>query len=123
MSVAGGLQDWGWNEGIAKAFAEVARPTDTPGRVIAEHAGLFRVRIADDTLLARPTGKLRQRIEEAPDARAVVGDWVTISSINKGGESSLTSVLPRRSFIARKDPDGFVVQPIVANVDKVLIVS
>lgn len=123
MSADAELEAWGWNQGVAAAFAQAGRPTDQPGRVVAEHAGLFRVRISKQTVLTRPTGKLRQRIEEAADARPVVGDWVTVGTINQGGESSLTSVLPRRSFIARKDPNGFVVQPIVANVDKVLIVS
>lgn len=116
------LRDWGLNEEHAAAFAERARPGESAGRVIEEHAGLFRVRTENATVLARPTGKLRQRIEEDAVARPVVGDWVVLGPIHSG-ETSLKEVLPRRAFLARKDPQTASVQPLVANVDTVFVVT
>ncbi|MFL5320175.1 MAG: ribosome small subunit-dependent GTPase A, partial [Myxococcaceae bacterium] len=117
------LADWGWTSVEDAALAKAGRAGSTVGRVIAEHAGLFRVVTTEATLLARPTGKLRQRIERDPALRPIVGDWVVLGSIHAQGESSLGEVLPRRTFISRKDPDNAIVQPIVANVDQVFIVT
>jgi len=117
---AGTLEAWGYEPRLVPLLA--AHPGLRPARVVAEHAGLFRV-VMPEGALARPTGKLRARIDGDPLERPVVGDWVVMGPVSPGGESSLVAVLKRRTLLVRKDPALPQPQPIAANVDTVFIVA
>ncbi|MEN9798779.1 MAG: ribosome small subunit biosis GTPase RsgA [Pseudomonadota bacterium] len=114
------LVGWGFEDRLGPLLE--AHPGARAGRVVAEHAGLFRV-VMPEVVLARPTGKLRARIDDSPLERPVVGDWVVMGPVSPGGESSLLAVLERRTLLVRKDPSLPAPQPIAANVDVVLIVA
>ena len=117
---AGTLEAWGYGPRLAPLVE--AHPGLRPARVVAEHAGLFRV-VMPEAALARPTGKLRARIDASPLERPVVGDWVMMGPVSPGGESALLVVLERRTLLVRKDPALPQPQPIAANVDTVFIVA
>jgi len=117
---AGPLEAWGYEQRLGPLLQ--AHPGLRPARVVAEHAGLFRV-VMPELALARPTGKLRARIDDDPLERPVVGDWVVMGPVSPGGESSLLAVLKRRTLLVRKDPALPQPQPIAANVDTVFIVA
>lgn len=117
---AGTLEGWGYEPRLGPLAS--AHRGLRPARVVAEHAGLFRV-VMPGPALARPTGKLRARIEESPLERPVVGDWVMMGPVSPGGESALLAVLERRTLLVRKDPALPQPQPIAANVDTVFIVA
>ena len=94
-------------------------------RVVLVHRDRYLVRNGGEELYCVPAGSLRYR-EEYP----VVGDEVEIT-VNPFGDSLIQSILPRRTVFCRPDrgghADGFVktmlVQPLIANIDYVFILT
>ena len=94
-------------------------------RVVLVHRDRYLVRNGEEELYCVPAGSLRYR-EEYP----VVGDKVEII-LNPYGDSLIQSILPRRTVFCRPDrgghADGFVktmlVQPLIANIDYVFIIT
>ena len=94
-------------------------------RVVLVHRDRYLVRNEDKELYCVLSGSLRYR-EEFP----VVGDWVELTE-NPYGDSLIQAVLPRRSVFCRPDRGGhaagFVktmqVEPLVANIDYVFIIT
>ena len=98
---------------------------DNAYRVVLVRRDRYMVRKKNEELYCVLSGSLRYR-EEYP----VVGDYVEIT-VNPYGDSLIQSVLPRRTAFFRPDrgghADGFVktvrVQPLVANIDYVFIIT
>ena len=94
-------------------------------RVILVHRDRYLVRNEGKELFCVLSGSLRYR-EEYP----VVGDYVEIT-INPYGDSLIQAIHPRRTAFFRPDrgghADGFVktlqVQPLIANIDYVFIIT
>ena len=94
-------------------------------RVVLAHRDRYMVRNEEKALFCVLTGNLRYR-EEYP----VVGDYVEIVE-NPYGDSLIREILPRRTVFCRPDrrghADAFVktmqVQPLVANMDYVFIIT
>ena len=94
-------------------------------RVVLVHRDRYLVRNEDKELYCVLSGSLRYR-EEFP----VVGDYVELTE-NPYGDSLIQAVLPRRSVFCRPDRGGhaagFVktmqVEPLVANIDYVFIIT
>ena len=94
-------------------------------RVILVHRDRYLVRNEEEELFCVLSGSLRYR-EEYP----VVGDYVEIT-INPYGDSLIQAIRPRRTAFFRPDrgghADGFVktlqVQPLIANIDYVFIIT
>ena len=98
---------------------------NTPDRVILVHRDRYLVRHGDEEMYCVLAGNLRYR-DEFP----VVGDYVEIT-VNPYGDSLIRAILPRKTVFCRPDrgghADGFVktmqVQPLVANIDYVFIIT
>ena len=75
-----GLEQYGWNDRFAAAFAEHAGPGRVPARVVLEHTHIYRVAAADGETLARVSGRLRHRAETRA-AFPAVGDWVVLEPV------------------------------------------
>ena len=94
-------------------------------RVVLVHRDRYLVRNKEEEYCCVLTGSLRYR-EEFP----VVGDEVEIT-VNPCGDSLIRTILPRRSVFCRPDrgghADGFAktlqVQPLIANIDYVFILT
>lgn len=94
-------------------------------RVVLAHKERYLVRRGGEELYCVLAGSLRYR-EEYP----VVGDYVEIT-VNPYGDSLIREILPRRTTFCRPDrgghADGFVktvqVQPLIANIDYVFIIT
>ncbi len=94
-------------------------------RVIQVHRDRYLVRNGEEELYCVLAGGLRYR-DEFP----VVGDYVEIT-FNPYGDSLIQSIMPRRTVFCRPDrgghADGFVktmqVQPLIANMDYVFIIT
>ena len=94
-------------------------------RVTLVHKDRCLVRRGDEELYCVPAGSLRYR-EEYP----VVGDYVEIVE-NPYGDSLIREILPRRTVFCRPDrgghADGYAktiqVQPLIANIDYVFIIT
>ena len=94
-------------------------------RVVLVHRDRYLVRNEEKELYCILAGSLRYR-EEFP----VVGDEVEITE-NPYGDSLIQEILPRRTVLCRPErgghADGFAktlqVQPLVANIDYVFIIT
>ena len=94
-------------------------------RVTQVHRDRYQVKNGTEELYCVLTGSLRYR-EEYP----VAGDFVEIT-VNPYGDSLIRSILPRRTAFFRPDrgghADGFAknlqIQPLVANIDYVFIIT
>ena len=94
-------------------------------RVVQVQRDRYLVRKDPEEYFCVPTGSLRYR-EEYP----VVGDYVEIT-VNPYGDSLIHTILPRRTAFFRPErnghADGFVktlqVQPLIANIDYVFIIT
>ena len=94
-------------------------------RVVQAQRERCLVRSGDEEYFCVLAGSLRYR-EEYP----VVGDYVEIT-VNPYGDSLIRAILPRKTVFCRPDrgghADGFVktvqVQPLIANIDYVFIIT
>ena len=104
------LERIGWRPELADGLAAGA----APARVVLAERGAYRVAGADGEAMVPVTGRLRHRA--ARGELPVVGDWVAVA------DGAIVGVLPRRTVLARRDPDGARAQVLVANVDVALVV-
>ncbi|MGY1408127.1 ribosome small subunit-dependent GTPase A [Luteimonas sp. A611] len=100
-----------------------AHPQAQPARVIEQHRSGYVVADATDRAFTvesppewqRPPGYRKGKV--APEARAVVGDWVLVE------DGSIVAMLPRHSAIKRGAAgEHYRQQLIAANIDVVLVV-
>ena len=120
--MSGRLEELGWNERFAAAFAPLAADGRVPGRIVLEHTHIYRVATADDEVLARVSGRLRHQAESRPDYPAV-GDWVVTEPVAHG-DARIHSILPRFSRFSRRAAGDVTEEQIVAaNIDVVFLVG
>ena len=122
------LDSYGWSDDFARSFEEISTsgpdsPTLHPGRVVASQRGVLRLQTADGARDAVVAGGLRHHAYGA-DALPVVGDWVAFDLPDPDGMARIEAVLPRRTRLSRKTAgERAVEQVLVANVDRILIVT
>lgn len=117
------LQDLGWSDHFAAAFAEHAGPGVVPGRVALEHNHVYRVITETGERLAEATGRMKHLAQGRSELPAV-GDWVALRIDDAGGRSVIKAVLPRLGKFSRKSAgDWTEEQVIAANIDTVFLVS
>jgi ribosome biogenesis GTPase len=106
------LQQIGWND----FFADQCRDTPyLPGRIALIQRGYFTVWMKGGELLLPANASLRRRGCDWP----CIGDWVLVQE-----ESSIVSVLARRTRLSRKQPGSQIgEQVLAANVDVLFVVS
>ena len=116
------LQQYGWNDRFAAAFAEHAAPGRVPARVVLEHTHIYRVATEEGEMLARVSGRLRHRAE-ARAAFPAVGDWLVLEPV-ADSDARIHAVLPRFSrFSRRAAGDVTEEQVVAANIDTVFLVG
>lgn len=116
------LADFGWDAAREAAFAAHAAAGLIPGRVVLEHNHVFRVRTAEQEILAESAGRMKHRAETR-QALPVVGDWVAVRLDLAGTRSQIREVLPRTTWFSRKAAGRETEEQIVAaNIDVVFIV-
>jgi ribosome biogenesis GTPase len=117
-----GLEELGWNERFADAFAGVAGAGRVPARIVLEHTHIYRIATGEQELLARISGRLRHRAGSRPDYPAV-GDWVVAETVDDG-DARIHAILPRVSRFSRRAAGEVTEEQIVAaNVDVVFLVG
>lgn len=102
------LLPYGWTDRWVALLASLERTDVAPGRVVRHDGVAVLVAGADGSIGPLP---VLASVDPAP----VVGDWVVATP------EAVVDVLPRASLLRRQDPDGGE-QPLVANIDAVLIV-
>src|SRR3954462_11259139 len=93
------LEDLGWGEPFASAFAASEHDGNAPARVVAVHRGHLVVAGAQGEALAVVAGRGRER--------ATIGAWVVVDA-----RGAVSARLPRQGVLARAGPgpaaDGHV---------------
>jgi ribosome biogenesis GTPase / thiamine phosphate phosphatase len=102
------LEPFGWSDRWAALLAD-APAGATPARVL-RHDGVA-------LLVATGDGERAVSLRPNLDPVPVVGDWLALAA-----DDRIESVLPRTSLLRRRAAGGDREQPIVANVDLVIVV-
>jgi len=112
------LEDIGWGEPFAAAFAGPGMEGMFPARVVWQGVFSYQVMGVFGELEAEPSGKVKAGQLPA------VGDWVALK-IPAGGQSGIIeAILPRKSAFTRKAPGKAVREQVVAaNVERVFVVT
>lgn len=115
----------GWDVGRQNEFEEQTESTSLPGRIVAVFGGRFLVATPDGELPASESGQFRYLVELGTQPQPTTGDFVALAGVRPatGGEALITRVLPRQSLFARKRPGSHERQPLVANLDLLIIVT
>src|SRR5579885_2171706 len=117
------LEDWGWDERWAAAFAATPGRGLSPARVVDERRGTYRVAAASGETLARLPGALRHKAGGKADLPAV-GDWVAVEPVAGERTVLIRAILPRRTKLSRKAAgEALEEQVIAANLDAVFVTS
>ena len=116
MQVLAGL---GWRDDLPAARAWSTQPPGRPARVSEQHRSGYRVCDGEREFAVQAPAPWTRR-GFAPEARAVVGDFVRLHP----HEDRIETLLPRSSLFRRGAAgEHLKVQPIAANIDTVLVVT
>ncbi len=111
------LEELGWDANWASSFEQLEDNDLVPARIAAQHRGAYLVWSAEAELRARAAGRLFYAHEVGAPIPAV-GDWVGLR------ETTITSILPRRSaFIRKRAGLGSDEQVLAANVDAAFLLA
>lgn len=115
------LRALGWNEDFEVALAAISGGRDyTPARVSWQSRGQVGL-LTPNPIVGVVAGRLEFNARDARDLPCV-GDWVLARVV--GDTGLIEHVLERRSLLVRKAAGrSSDVQPIAANIDRVLIVT
>jgi ribosome biogenesis GTPase len=114
------LHDYGYNDELAKKFADLTMPGYIPGRVVADYGGFLKV-VTPDEVEAEIAGALLHEVE--PHQLPKVGDWVAIQ-VGSGSKATIRAVIPRVSEISRKAAGTTNKRQVLAsNVDIAFVVQ
>jgi ribosome biogenesis GTPase / thiamine phosphate phosphatase len=112
------LESVGWNRYWAERFAGPSGEL-LPGRVVAQHRGLYTLWADSGELKAETSGGLVYRA--GPGELPVAGDWVAFRQSDVG-RGLIEAVLPRKTSFSRKASGRNVTEQIIAaNVDLLLV--
>jgi ribosome biogenesis GTPase len=118
------LDQLGWRGG-QETIEAYRSGGETLGRVAVEHRGCYVVYTEVGELLALISGRFwhdSQRDETI--TRPAVGDWVALRARPGDERATISAVLPRTSYFARKVAGRTTeIQVVAANVDLVFLVS
>ena len=87
------------------------------GVVLARTGGTYRVR----TDAGEVEAVLRGKVKRPDDDKIVAGDVVELE-LHEGGPATIQNRAPRRTVLSRREVGSTRAQPIVANVDQVVVV-
>lgn len=117
------LSDLGLDSWFEQRSTDLLRPGQRMARVMAVDKGALLVRDQDGEAYAEIAGRVHYAAESAADLPCV-GDWVCVQRHSSGGPAVIGGVVPRKTFLCRKDPGRAVAsQMIAANIDVAFIVQ
>jgi ribosome biogenesis GTPase len=116
------IEQYGWSDVLAQAFAPHADAGRIPGRVVVQQRDGYLVATGEGELRAKAAGRLHHEADET--GPPVVGDWVALSLNPADGAATVHAILPRRTAFVRRGADSLRrLQVIAANIDVAFIVT
>jgi ribosome biogenesis GTPase len=113
----------GWGPLWAEHFAPYAETGCFPGRICAEHRGLYHYDDGRGEGTARVAGRLRHDAAGRADFPAV-GDWVALQRPGDTGPALVRAVLPRKNRFSRQAAGTATAEQVLAaNLDVLLLVT
>lgn len=117
------LERWGWDATWDERFADHAALGCVPGRIGAEHRGLYHYHGPGGEGTASVSGRLRHQALGRVDFPAV-GDWVALRGPFDAGSAVIEAVLARTNKLSRKAPgDDAQEQLLAANLDVLFLIT
>jgi len=119
------LDDLGFTDFFAQAFAPYREQGLVPARVVAQK-GLNQVSTGESEHYADIAGKLRHELAGPGGSvgQPAVGDWVALRAPAGEGRAIIQAVLPRKSKFSRKTAGLRTEEQVVAaNIDTIFLVS
>jgi len=108
------LEQLGWNSLLQDAVDALGVPGLVPARVTIEYKDRYRVRSTTGSQMVWPQ---QGHLEQLPEERAHVGDWVALS------DDRVHAILPRKTSLRRIAAGGRGIQVVAANLDRVFLVT
>ena len=116
------IEHYGWSDTLQQSFAPHDGAGHTPGRVIVQSRGLYRIVCREGELAATLSGRFMH--DAAEGGYPVAGDWVALTARANEGTATIYAVLPRTSaFVRRASGPTVGKQVVAANVDTALLVN
>ena len=116
------IEQYGWSDLLAKAFAPHARAGHTPGRVILQQRDGYLVVTDQGEVRAKASGRLLHEAKEI--GHPAVGDWVALSLAPQERTGVIQAILPRSTaFVRRAAHSSRGLQIIAANIDVAFVVT
>lgn len=116
------IEQYGWSDLLARAFAPHADAGLVPGRIVVQHRDGYLIATDDGELRGKAAGRLLNEAEEA--GHPAVGDWVALAPNLEERTATVHALLPRRTAFVRRAADSARrPQVIAANIDVALIVT
>ncbi len=116
------IEQYGWSDLLAAAFAPHARAGHSPGRIVIQRRDGYLVATDEGELRAKASGRLLHEAREA--GHPAVGDWVALSLNLVERTSTIHAILPRRTAFVRRAADSLRgLQVIAANIDVAFVVT
>ena len=116
------IEQYGWSDLLAAAFAPHARAGHTPGRVVLQQRDGYLVVTGAGEVRAKASGRLLHEAKEL--GHPAVGDWVALSQNPQERTATIHAILPRRTaFVRRAAHSTRGLQIIAANIDVAFIVT
>lgn len=114
------LTQYGWSDALQDQFQPYAADGLSPGRIVVQQRGGYRLITEAGELEARATGTLLKSASD--EERPTAGDWVAFEP--RPGETTalVRAVLPRKTAFIRKAIRGGA-QVVAANVDTAFLVA
>jgi len=117
------LREIGFDHWFKTQADELCGPDESIARVTAVDRNQYIIRSEKGELPAELTGRFVHTSESRTDFPCV-GDWVGVQYHDAGTHASIHSLLPRKSFLKRKNPGKNIeFQMIAANIDVAFIVQ
>jgi ribosome biogenesis GTPase len=116
------IEQYGWSDPLAQAFAPHAEAGLVPGRIVVEQRDAYLVATDEGELRAKVSGRMRHEAREV--GRPAVGDWVALSLNPSERTATIHALLPRRTAFVRRAADSAqTLQILAANIDVVFVVT
>jgi ribosome biogenesis GTPase len=115
------IDSYGWSPALQHEFLSFAAHGFSPGRVIVQQRGAWRLVTPHGEVTAELSGRFVR--DAGAGGHPVAGDWVVADVRPEEGAAIIRQLLPRRTAFVRRAAGGETAQVAAANVDVAFLVA